>query len=244
MAPILRAVLVTGAANRIGAATVRLLHANGYQVILHYRNSETAATALATELNAQRADSVRCLHADLADPGQLQTLARQSVAQWGRLDALVNNASSFYPVALQELDEADWQDLMNSNARAPLFLCKYLHGALQDSGGCIVNIVDSTALDGVAGFTPYTMAKAALANMTRSLARELAPQVRVNGVSPGAILWPEYAGGVSDEGKLKTLAQTALGRMGTPLEIANAVLFLIRDASYVTGQVIAVDGGV
>ena len=236
-------VLVTGAANRIGAASVRLLHGNGYNIIVHYRNSATAAHALTAELNAQRADSVRCLGADLADLQQLETLARQSVALWGRLDALVNNASGFYPVKLQELDDAQWQDLMNSNARAPLFLCKHLHDALKASGGCVVNIVDSTALDGVAGFTPYTMAKAALANMTRSLACELAPEVRVNGVGPGAILWPEYTGGLNEEGKQKTLAQTALGRMGTPDDIAHAVLFLIRDASYVTGQVIAVDGG-
>lgn len=236
--------LVTGAANRIGAVIARVLHAAGYKVIVHYRNSVGAAQELVNALNMHRPDSAHCLRADLADLAQLHALAQQSVAQWGRLDALVNNASSFYPVALHEIDDAEWQDLMNSNARAPLFLCKHLHGALKASGGCIVNIVDSTALDGVAGFTPYTMAKAALANLTRSLARELAPQVRVNGVAPGAILWPEYAGGISEEGKQKTLAQTALGRMGTPEDIANAVLFLIRDASYVTGQVIAVDGGV
>ncbi len=236
--------LVTGAANRIGAAIVRVLHGVGYSIVLHYRHSVQAAQALTEELNAARADSVHCLRADLADSGQLETLARRSLAQWGRLDALVNNASSFYPVKLDEVDEADWLDLMNSNARAPLFLCKHLHPALRASRGCVVNIVDSTALDGVAGFAPYTMAKAALANLTRSLARELAPDVRVNGVSPGAILWPEYAGGVSEENKKKALAKTAVGRMGTPEDIAHAVLFLIRDASYVTGQVIAVDGGV
>jgi pteridine reductase len=236
--------LVTGAANRIGAAIARVLHAAGYNIVLHYRNSATAAQTLMAELNAVRPDSVRSQRADLAELAQVETLALDSVAQWGRLDVLVNNASSFYPTKLHEIDEGDWQDLMNSNARAPLFLAKYLHGALRASRGCIVNIVDSTALDGVAGFTPYTMAKAALANMTRSLARELAPEIRVNGVSPGAILWPEYAGGVSEEEKNHTIAQTALGRMGTPEDIAHAVLFLARDASYVTGQVIAVDGGV
>ncbi|HEY0963697.1 MAG TPA: pteridine reductase [Pseudomonadales bacterium] len=236
--------LVTGAANRIGAAIARVLHGAGYNVIVHYRNSADAAHALITDLNATRADSARSARADLAEFTQLEALARQSLAQWGRLDVLVNNASSFYPTTLDELDEGDWHDLMNSNARAPLFLSKHLHAALAATRGAIVNIVDSTALDGVAGFTPYTMAKAALANMTKSLARELAPQVRVNGVSPGAILWPEYAGGVSEEDKARTLAQTALGRMGTPEDIAHAVLFLARDASYVTGQVIAVDGGV
>jgi pteridine reductase len=235
--------LVTGAANRIGACITRTLHGAGYNVVVHYRRSAESAQALAVELNAIRTDSARCLRADLTSLSQLERLARDTLAQWGRLDALVNNASSFYPVKLAELDEADWQDLMNSNARAPLFLCKHLHYALQVSKGCVINIVDSTALDGVAGFAPYTMAKAALANLTRSLARELAPEVRVNGVSPGAILWPEYSGGVSDEDKTRVLAQTALGRLGTPEDIANAVLFLIRDASYVTGQVIAVDGG-
>ncbi len=237
-------VLVTGAANRIGAATVRVLHKAGYNIILHYRSSAAAAQALRNELNLQRLDSVICVRADLSELKQVAVLARQSVSQWERLDAVVNNASSFYPVGLQDVDEADWQDLMNSNARAPLFLAQHLREALTSSRGCIVNIVDSTALDGVAGFTPYTMAKAALANMTRSLARELAPYVRVNGVSPGAILWPEYVGGISEEEKQKTLAQIALGRMGAPEDIAHAVLFLIRDASYVTGQVIAVDGGV
>jgi pteridine reductase len=236
--------LVTGAANRIGATITRVLHEAGYNVIVHYRSSADAAHALITQLNAVRADSARSVRTDLADFGQLDALARQSLAQWGRLDVLVNNASSFYPTALDEIDEGDWHDLMNSNARAPLFLCKHLHHALAANQGAIVNIVDSTALDGVAGFTPYTMAKAALANMTKSLARELAPRVRVNGVSPGAILWPEYAGGISEEEKQQTLAQTALGRMGTPEDIAHAVLFLARDATYVTGQVLAVDGGV
>jgi pteridine reductase len=165
------------------------------------------------------------------------------VAHWGRLDVLVNNASTFYPLPLQELDDARWQELLNSNARAPLFLCKHLQPALMNSKGCIVNIVDSTAMHGVSDFVPYTMAKAALANMTRSLARELAPHIRVNGVSPGAILWPEYKGGISEEDKQQTLSETALGRMGSPEEIAHTVLFLIRDASYLTGQVIAVDGG-
>jgi pteridine reductase len=244
MSPAAPVALVTGAANRIGATIARVLHAAGYHVIVHYRNSAPAAHELVSELNALRADSVRSLRADLAEFAQLESLAQRSLAQWGRLDLLVNNASSFYPTALAEIDEGDWQDLMNSNARAPLFLSKHLHGALKVSRGCIVNIVDSTALDGVAGFTPYTMAKAALANMTRSLAREFAPDVRVNGVSPGAILWPEYAGGVSEEEKQSTIAQTALRRMGTPEDIAHAVLFLARDASYVTGQVIAVDGGV
>lgn len=235
--------LVTGAANRIGAGISRSLHAAGYRVLVHYRRSEAAALALTCELNDHIPDSASCLQADLGDLRELESLALAALGQWNRLDLLVNNASSFYPVPLPDLTENNWRDLMHSNARAPLFLARHLQPALESSAGNIVNIIDSTALDGVARFTPYTMAKAALANMTRSLARELAPKVRVNGVAPGAILWPEYAEGISEEEKQQTLAHTALGRLGTVAEIAATVLFLARDASYVTGQVIAVDGG-
>lgn len=235
--------LVTGAAKRIGAAIVRQLHGAGFRVVLHYRRSAAAAQALADELNLARPDSVRCIQADLTEPDAIRMLAERSITCWERLDALVNNASSFYPAPLATVEDSQWQDLMNTNARAPLLLCKHLHAALGQRHGNIVNIIDSTAMHGVAGFTPYTMAKAALTNMTSSLARELAPQVRVNGVSPGAILWPEYAGGMSEADKQQILARTALGRMGQPEDIAHAVLFLIRDAHYLTGQVIAVDGG-
>jgi pteridine reductase len=236
--------LVTGAANRIGAAISRGLHQAGFNVLVHYRRSELAALALTAELNNTRPDSASCLQADLSDLAEIETLALTALAQWGRLDALVNNASTFYPVPLSQLDERQWLELVNSNARAPLFLAKHLQQALQLSGGSIVNIVDSTALHGVAGFAPYTMAKAALANLTCSLARELAPRVRVNGVAPGAILWPEYGEGLSVAEKQERLAHTALGRLGTVEEIAATVLFLLRDATYLTGQVIAVDGGV
>lgn len=235
--------LVTGGANRIGAVICRILHAAGFRIVLHYRKSEAAAQALVTELNQQRADSAHALQADLLDLEQIAELARAGIARWGRIDALVNNASAFYPVPLQTLSAQHWHELMDSNARAPLFLSQALLPALSANSGCIVNVVDSTALHGVAGFTPYTMAKAALANMTHSLARELAPTIRVNGVSPGAILWPEFDGGWSEEEKQQTLARIPLGRLGTPEDIANAVLFLIRDASYLTGQVINVDGG-
>jgi pteridine reductase len=234
--------LITGAANRIGAAIARRLHAAGYRIVLHYRSSAAAATALAAELNGHRPDSVHTVQADLLALDELALLAQQAGARWDRLDALVNNASAFYPVPLQSLTAAHWQELINSNARAPLFLCKALQPALSASGGSIVNIVDSTALHGVAGFTPYTMAKAALANLTFSLARELAPRIRVNGVAPGAILWPEYAGGLSEADKQHTLERVALGHLGHPDDIAHAVLFLLRDATYVTGQVIKVDG--
>lgn len=236
--------LVTGGGKRIGATIAKWLHGAGANVAVHYFKSADAAEAVAVELERSRPGSAFAVGGDLRSIDALREIVRRVVERAGRLDVLVNNASSFYPTRLHEIDEGDWQDLMNSNARAPLFLAKHLHGALRMTHGCIVNIVDSTALDGVAGFTPYTMAKAALANMTKSLARELAPEIRVNGVSPGAILWPEYTGGVSEEEKQSAIAQTALGRMGTPEDIAHAVLFLARDASYVTGQVLAVDGGV
>lgn len=235
--------LITGAAVRIGAAFVRELHTAGYRILLHYRRSQYAAEQLASELNNKRSDSIRCLSADLLELAQVKQLAEQSIAQWGRVDALINNASGFYPLPLAELTSEKWDELIGSNAKAALFLSMHLQQMLQQQRGCIVNIVDSTALPGVAAFTPYTMAKAALANMTRSLARELAPHVRVNGVSPGVILWPEYDGGVNAEVQQLRVERTALGRMGTPEEIAHAVLFLVRDASYMTGQIIRVDGG-
>lgn len=237
-----RVALVTGGAARIGAAIVRTLHRAGYRIVLHYRHSAAPAEALAAELNALRVDSVRLAQADLVDLGAVARLADAALAHWQRLDLFVHNASSFYPTALAEVEARHWEDLMGTNARAPLFLAKRLAPALQRCQGCIVHIIDSTAQHGLAGFAPYAMAKAALANLTRTLARELAPHVRVNGVSPGAILWPEYEGGMSASEQESTLARTCLGRIGTPEDIAGTVLFLTQ-ASYVTGQIIRVDGG-
>ena len=234
--------LVTGAALRIGAAIVTRVHAAGYRVVLHYHRSESAALALASTLNAQRPDSVRILPADLLDKTAVMALAQQALDQWQRVDLLVNNASMFYPTPLQSITSKDWDNLSGSNAVAPLWLAQQLAPALSASQGCIVNITDSTAELGVGKFTPYTMAKAALSNMTRSLARELAPTVRVNAVAPGVILWPEYAGGISEEEKTQRLNNTALGCAGTAADIAEAVLFL-ANASYITGQVLRVDGG-
>ena len=237
-----RVALVTGGAARIGAAIVRTLHNAGYRIVLHYRQSATPAEALAAELNALRADSVRLARADLVDLSAVEKLADDALAQWQRLDLLVHNASSFYPTALADVTAQHWEDLMSTNARAPLFLAQRLAAALRVRQGCIVHIVDSTAQHGLAGFAPYAMAKAALANLTRTLARELAPEVRVNGVSPGAILWPEYEGGMSESEQQGTLNRTCLGRLGTPEDIAGTVLFLTQ-ATYVTGQIIRVDGG-
>lgn len=236
--------LVTGGAARIGACIVRHLHDAGYRVVLHYHRSQQPATALAEALNAVRPDSVQIVQADLAELAQVDMLAQQALAIWGRLDVLVNNASAFYPTPLGRISSTDWDQLLGSNARAPLFLCQHLHAALRESRGCIVNIIDSTSRHGLADFAPYAMGKAALANMTRSLARALAPEVRVNGVAPGAILWPEYEGGMSAEEQAASLSRIPLGRLGSPDDIAHAVLFLVRQASYITGEIIKVDGGV
>lgn len=234
--------LVTGAAARIGAALVRMLHAQGHNVVIHYHRSADKAAALAAELNAQRADSAAAVAADLLDTTAVLELARVALARWGRMDVLVNNASAFYPTPLAQLREDDWINLMRSNAKAPLFLCKALHEALRERRGCIVNIVDSTAMHGLKEFSPYAMAKAALANMTRSLAKELAPAVRVNGISPGIILWPEY-GELGEAEKATAVQHTALQRMGCVDDITHTALFLVRDATYLTGQIIRVDGG-
>jgi pteridine reductase len=235
--------LITGAAARIGACIASTLHAAGYNVVVHYHRSQAAAQALVAQLNQQRPASAHLLQANLLEPAEIQQLAARSVAQWSRLDLLVNNASSFFPTPLSSINLEHWQNLLGTNALAPLLLSQQLAPALTSNGGAIVNIIDSTSRYGLANFLPYAMAKAALANMTRSLARELAPQVRVNGVAPGAILWPEYDGGISETEQAATLARTALGRLGTPADIAHAVLFL-ANATYVTGQIIKVDGGV
>jgi pteridine reductase len=235
--------LVTGAALRIGAALARQLHRQGYRIVLHCNRSLKQAQVLADELNAARPDTASVLQADLLDTFAVQQLGQQALQCWGRMDVLINNASAFYPTPLAKLDENDWINLMRSNAKAPLFLCKALQAALTESRGCIVNIVDSTAMHGLAGFTPYAMAKAALANMTRSLAKELAPAVRVNGISPGIILWPDYGEGLSEAEKAEAVQHTALQRTGSVDDITHAALFLIRDATYMTGQILRVDGG-
>lgn len=234
--------LITGAAARIGAALARALHGKGFRVVIHYHRSSQAAQSLAAELNALRPDTAATVQADLLDTAAVIRLAGSALACWGRMDVLINNASAFYPTPLPRLQEDDWINLMRSNAKAPLFLCRELHAALRNRGGCVINIIDSTAMHGLKGFAPYAMAKAALANMTRSLAKELAPDVRVNGISPGIILWPDYKA-LSEEEKAAAVQHTALQRMGNVDDITSTALFLIRDATYLTGQIIRVDGG-
>ncbi len=231
--------LVTGAARRIGASIARTLHGRGCRVLIHYLDSADHASRLADVLNQDRPDSAFPVQADLTTENGPKELAARVREHARSLDLLVNNASRFYPTALGEVQFEDWKDLMGSNVRGPFFLCQELLGELQ--GGSVVNIVDIHARRPMAGHAVYNMAKAAVEMMTYSLARELAPGIRVNGVSPGAILWPETEPG--PEEKTRILAKIAMNRLGMPEDIAGAVAFLGLDAPYVTGQVLAVDGG-
>jgi pteridine reductase len=235
--------LVTGSARRIGAATVRLLHQAGATVVVHYRSSAKQAEKLCAELNQVRAQSCFLQQADLLDIQALDTLVQDVVKQAGRLDILVNNASSFYPTPLAKIREADWDNLLGSNLKAPLFLSQAAAPELLKNKGCIVNMVDVHGFRPLKGYPVYSVAKAGLLMLTQSLARELGPDVRVNGVAPGAILWPEAEGSLDKAAQQALLEKTALKREGSPDDIAKTILFLVRDADYITGQVIPVDGG-
>ena len=233
--------LITGSARRIGAAIARRLHAQGYDLALHYRGAAAEMQALAAELESARAGSVLTLQADLSEFDRLPELVAKTVGRFGRLDALVNNASTFQSTAVGATTPQQWDALFASNARAPFFLAQAAAPHLKASRGAIVNLADIYAERPLAGHTVYCMAKAALLMATQSLALELAPEVRVNAVAPGAILWPEQDH--SDAAKRTMLGRTPLARTGTPEEIAEAVRWLLQDATYTTGQVIRVDGG-
>lgn len=236
--------LVTGGARRVGAAICRQLHAQGLRILIHCGHSVDAARELAAELNTRRHDSARVLTADLCDMTAVDTLAIAAVAQWQRLDVLVNNASSFYPTPVGQATQAQWDDLFASNARAPFFLCQSLAQTLRRSPqAAVVNLVDIHARYPLADHTIYNMAKAALVAMTRSLAKELAPQVRVNAVAPGVIAWPEGTGAMSAELQAEILASVPLAREGGVEAIAETVVFLACGSRYISGQVLAVDGG-
>ena len=233
--------LVTGAAKRIGASIAAKLHAAGANVAIHYFNSAEPAQALAETLNRTRPESALAVGADLRDRAALETLVDTVTAHAGRLDVLVNNASSFYPTPLASVTERQWQDLIDSNLKAPLFLSQAALPQLAAANGVIVNIVDVHSQRPLRDHPVYGAAKAGLAMLTRSLAKDLGPDIRVNGVSPGAILWPEA--GLDENVRKSIVRQIPLRRPGEPDDIASAVLFLVRDAPYVTGQIIAVDGG-
>jgi len=237
-----KTVLITGAARRVGAAMARLMHAEGAHLVLHYGRSAQAAQALAAELNAARANSAIILQADLLDGDSLPLLVDNAVARYGRLDALVNNASSFYATPIGPIGARDWDDLIGTNLKAPLFLAQAAAPHLAATGGAIVNITDIHAERPLKQYPLYSAAKAGLAGLTRALALELGPRVRVNGIAPGPILWPED-GAFDAAAQADVIARTALKRCGDPSDIARAALFLLADAPYITGQILAVDGG-
>ncbi len=238
-----KTVLVTGGAKRVGAAICRRLHAAGANIAIHYRSSLYEALALRAELNELRANSAFCVQADLLDVTSLKVLIAEATQHFGHLDALVNNASSFYATPLAELNEAQWMDLVGTNLKAPLFLAQAAAEELRRRHGCIINIADIHAERPMHGHLLYSVAKAGLAALTRGLAQEMAPQVRVNAVAPGVIVWPEGEAWQDAEQRRKIVAHTLLKREGEPDDIAKTVKFLIADAPYITGQVIAVDGG-
>jgi len=236
-----RCALITGGAHRIGAQIARSLHREGMNLVLHYRNSSQAAERLKAELETGRPGSVVLAQADLHETADLPLLIEAAKRVFGRLDLLVNNASSFYPTPLETATETDWDDLIGSNLKAPFFLSRAAAPLLKVSDGCIVNLVDIHAERPLKAHPIYSVAKAGNAMLVKSLARELGPEIRVNGIAPGAILWPER--GLDAAEKEEILNRTALKRPGSPEDIAQTLLFLVRDAHYITGQIIPVDGG-
>ena len=238
-----RAVLVTGGARRVGAAIVRRLHAAGANLVIHYRSSAADARTLSDELTRKRPGSMVLVQGDLLKPAHLSGLIKDAVKAYGRLDALVNNASSFYATPIGEITEQAWDDLVGTNLKAPLFLSQAAARELRKSHGAIVNIVDIHAEFPMKSYIVYSIAKGALAALTRSLARELGPEIRVNGIAPGTIIWPDDEAWQDELERQRIMNQTALKRIGEPDDIAKAVEFRLTAAPFVTGQVIAVDGG-
>jgi pteridine reductase len=234
-------VLITGAAKRIGAACAQFLHGQGCNVFVHYKTSKTAALQLCYGLNQIRPDSAYMMQADLLSKGEVQALADEACMAWGSIDVLVNNAAAFYPTAVATVTEQQWDELMGNNLKAPFFLALALAKTLADNKGSIVNIVDIHAERGLKDYPVYSIAKAGLVAMTKILAKELAPTIRVNAIAPGAILWPED--GLPEQTQRDILQRVALGRSGTPEDIAKALWYLINDADYMTGQILTLYGG-
>lgn len=237
----MKTVLITGGAKRIGRQMAITLHAQGHNVVVHYRSSAQAASKLVDSLNQQRPDSAAMAQGDLLDIECIPGIIEECINHFGQLDVLINNASSFYPTPIELLEDDFWNDLVGSNLKAPAFLAKYAAKHLRETNGTIINIVDIHARNPMADHPIYCSAKAGLEMLTKALARDLAPAIRVNAVSPGAILWPEQNN--SDSAKQDVLNKIPLQRMGEPQDIASLVHFLIDQAHYITGQVIAVDGG-
>lgn len=237
------AILVTGAAKRVGAVIARTLHAAGANVIVHCNRSRAEADALMKELNAIRGKSASVVQGDLLAYNALKGLIDHAASEFGRLDGLVNNASAFYPTPVGSIDEDSWSELMDSNLKAPLFLSQAAAPYLRKTRGSIVNIVDIHAERPLKDFVVYTIAKAGLAGLTRSLALELGPDIRVNGVAPGAILWPSSGNTFPESEQKRIVSQTPLQRIGSPEDVASAVKYLMLDAPFVSGQILAVDGG-
>jgi pteridine reductase len=238
-----KVVLVTGGAKRVGAAICRRLHGSGADLFVHYRSAKEEARALQAELNAQRMNSLALAQADLLKVSAAPELVKAAVKEFGRLDAVINNASTFYPTVVGEITEKEWDDLIGTNLKVPLFLSQAAAAELRKNHGCIVNIIDIHAELPMKNHAVYTAAKGGLLALTRALARDLAPEIRVNGVAPGTILWPDDEAWRDEVARQRIINQTALKRIGEPEDVAAAVNFLVADAPYVTGQVIAVDGG-
>ena len=236
-------VLITGGAKRVGASICRLLHANGANLMIHYRSSVNEARVLQAELNLQRPNSVAIIQGDLLNLSVLPSLINETIKHFGKLDVLINNASSYYPTEIGDIQEEQWQDLMGSNLKAPLFLSQAAAVELRKQQGCIINITDMHVERPKKGYIVYSVAKAGLVTLTKSLAHELSPEVRVNAVAPGPVMWPEDNPQFDELYRQRVISQTLLNRIGEPNDIAKAVKFLIQDAPFITGQVIAVDGG-
>ena len=238
-----KVVLITGGAKRVGAAICRELHACGAQIMIHYKTSTTEARALQAELNLQRANSVAIIQGDLLNMAVLPSLIQETVKHFGKLDVLINNASSYYATEIGAITEDNWQDLVGSNLKAPMFLAQAAAAELRKNHGCIVNITDMHIERPKKGYVVYSVAKAGLVTLTKSLAHELSPEVRVNAVAPGPVQWPENNPQFDEVYRQRVISQTLLKKIGEPKDIAKAVKFLVADAPFITGHVLAVDGG-
>lgn len=238
-----KVVLITGAAKRVGAAIAQHCHQLGMRLAIHYRESAQHASTLCTNFNQQRKNSAIALKADLCDTDKLEGLIAQVLGEWGQLDVLINNASSFYPVPLAKVTSKEWEELMTSNLKAPFFLSQLAAPHLKQQKGCIINLVDIQARRPLKNYSVYCIAKAGLVMLTKSLAKELGPEIRVNAIAPGIVLWPDDETEFNEALREKIIARNVLKRAGTPQDIAKTAIFLINYANFITGQIIAVDGG-